>query len=595
MNRLIKACEVLNLHIIDVHYNQFDDGPVPGNSKAAAEEVVIASKFSIEGMTCAACTGVIESAVSSLDGVDRISVSLPLGRATVVHNPSQVSTSDIVIAIEGAGYQAKMGQRTAQENLELTQHSKELEKLRNAFSSATMLSSTIVGLEWISNVALVTRYRPIVQSGIMALGTWVQLVDASWVHDSAWSAGVKSLTMDTLISLSLLLGLALSFFNVSLFGLTSAQTYLSSGAFLTTVIIGGRYLDHLLRRRSASNLANLYRLQTESTIVKVRKNGISNREEKAGRTEAATAMPTALLRPQDEIIIEQGAVVPCDCYVIEGRSMIDQSTMTGESFPVNKGPGEFLVSGTRNVSYDLVAIVVKEQQDSALEQLVNSISSATETHSQEGGGDALTSYFVRIILLLTLVGFCWTFLRSSGLSPPHQVRVASERAMAILASACPCTLGLAAPSAAMAAIDVAWTRGVILKGGLETIDLLNKLTHVVMDKTGTLTTGKLSVASSTSTLQSFHYMLICAAERYEAYTHPVAQTVFQWGFSQLNDDERREQNDVVIRDHVAEPGKGVSCEARLPSDASWHTVHIGTASYHHENDILIPFPSTTSP
>ena len=590
MNRLIKACEVLDLNIISIQYNQFDDGPMSDISKPASCDEFVASKFAIEGMTCAACTSAIESAVLGLKGVDRISVSLPLARATVVHKPSQSTPMDIVAAIDGAGYGAKLGQRTAQENLELTQHSKELEHLRDAFSNATVLSSAVVTIEYLSTLSLFTDYQPQAQLTMMALGTYIQLIDASFVHEAAWSKGIRTMTMDTLISLSLLLGLALSFFNIALFGMAAAQTYFSSGAFLTVVIIGGRYLDHLLRRRSANSLAGLYRLQTESTTIRVRRRHttLGSNDGKGGEPITTMTMPTAILRQQDEIIIPQSAIIPCDCYVIEGRSMIDQSTMTGESVPANKGPGEFLMSGTRNLSYELVAIVVKEQQDSALEQLVNSVSTATERQHQERGGDGVTSYFVSGVLCLTLVGFSWTLLHADNLSLSLRLNIACERAMAILASACPCALGLAGPSTVMAAIDIAWTRGVILKGGMATIEKLTKLNHIVMDKTGTLTTGRLEVAESTSKLEAWQCMLICAAERNDAQTHPVAQTVFQWALGKLNDEQKRQQNEFIVRNYRSELGKGVICNARYPSEVREYAVLIGTKSFLEENGIMMP-------
>ena len=591
MNRLIKACELLDLDIIKIQYNQFDDGPAYnkslGNNEQAAN--IVAIKVSIEGMTCAACTSAIEDALTKLKGVQRVSVSLPLAKATVVHNATTTSVEEIVKAIEGVGYGARLGQRTAQQNLELAQHSKELSKLRSAFNNAATMSSIIVTLDWLTRFATLFSYHFKLRLLSSALGIWVQSAEAWWIHERAWGLGLNSpLTMDTLISLSLLCGLALSFFNAYLFGILEANQYFSSGSFLTLVVIGGRYLDTLFRRQTSSSLADLHRLQLQMAMVRLRW-----RKDECGSEpgNAVQYVPCVILQPRDEIFIDPGSIIPCDCYVLEGASIVDQSTMTGESLPATKKSGDFLMSGTRNLSNELVAIVAREQGESSLEKLVSSISSATERSNDEGEGASrlLSSHFVSIVLLMALLGFYWTYT-SCGESLPvsTKLNLACERAMAVLASACPCALGLATPSAVMTGLSAAWARGVILTRGLRTLQNIASLTHVVMDKTGTLTTGQLAVVGSSEHLDSKALMLLCAAERDDALTHPVARAVFRWALSGLPDSLKRDQNIIEVRDLVSEPGKGVSCETKLPSAEVWESVLIGTCSFLEAQGVSFP-------
>ena len=602
MNRLIKACEVLNLNLIESQYNKFDDGPNSNDAYAVPNDLVI-SKFSIEGMTCSACTSAIDNAVAALKGVERVSVSLPLARATVVHYAGQTTVYEILSAIEAAGYHATPGDRTASEKLEHAQQTCELDKLKAAFGSAMTLSSIIATLDWLKSFDALRSCQQGLDAAIIVLAAYVVLVDASWIHHSAFAKGLTSPTMDTLISLSLLLGLALSFFNIYLFALDKAQTYFSSSSFLTLVIIGGRYLDHLLRRRSAANLSNLYRLQIETTMVRIR-----SQSNASGTVPETTMMPCALLRPGDEIILPPATIVPIDSYILSGTSMIDTSTMTGEFLPRKVSPGDFLMSGTRNLSYEVIAVVTQDQEASALEKLVESISTATESSSSVDTGssaDRLTAYFVPAILLLALTSFAITLLSSSLTLPlAHRINAAAARAITVLASACPCAIGLAAPSVVMAAVDVAYTRGVIIKGGLPILEALSRLKTLVCDKTGTLTTGELAVVGSlkpgvgleADRLQAWQALAIAAAEQSEAQRHPVAKAIWRWAFAQLDEVQRAALAHVQVKDQKSELGKGISCSILLPHNAPrWTTIVIGTAAFLAEHGIAVPPQTNAQP
>ena len=572
MNRLIKACDFLDLNIINIQYNEFDDGPDEVNDDAIDKENrLITSKITLDGMTCAACVASIENAVNGLDGVERVAVSLPLSRATVVHRNRTVPIDNILSTIEDRGYGAKAGERTAQQNLELLEHSVEIQDARDAFTNAAILSSIISGLETLAWFKLPMTADGLLRLAIAVVAIWVQIVDARLVHLNAWRRGfASSLTMDTLVSLSLALGTALSLFNTALFGLQTAKVYWSSISFLTTVIVGGRLLDLILRKQSATTFAKLYQLQEKSMSVKLRQSSGNN-------VTGNRFVDAATLRPRDEIEIGTGSMIPCDCYILSGESLVDQSTMTGESLPISKKPGDFLMSGTQNLSSKVVAVVSKAQEDSALENLISSISTATESSRADAKADLIISRFVLIILFLALIGFTGTL--SSNWTGPDlfmTINMACERAMAILASACPCALGLATPSAVMAGLDAARLRGVVVKGGFETLKSLTKLTHFVMDKTGTLTTGRLSVAESEGEFDDLHRILICAAEREEAQTHPVAQAVFQWGLAPLTEEQRRRVNAAECHKSVNDSANGVTCEVQPLPDERWYTFHAGS-------------------
>ena len=151
-------------------------------------------------------------------------------------------------------------------------------------------------------------------------------------------------------------------------------------------------------------------------------------------------------------MIDQGSLVPCDCYIQDGSSNIDESSVTGEVIPVKKTTGDFILSGSRNISRPLVAVVYKGQYESSLMNLVDEISLATDQKMKgEDKINSMVSYFVKIVLLIALLIFVRSFVEVRT-SLTGKVNVALDRAMTILAAACPCGLGLAIPSAMMAGI-----------------------------------------------------------------------------------------------------------------------------------------------
>ncbi|OQV05140.1 hypothetical protein CLAIMM_09926 [Cladophialophora immunda] len=661
MSRIIKACELFDIRLLEIKYNDSDPDPYsppsfqaytrPGKQvpevapstdntvnqeKGSQPESLSTVRFLITGMTCSACVSTLSHALTSVPGAIRTNVSLPLSRATVIYNPTTTSTDDLIFAIEGAGYDAEvLGQHnhgSAAQNLKLVRREEELQALKGAFNGAAKWATVITVIEWTRKVFVTTQLKsaldPTLCLLILAVGCYVQLSHARWIHQNAWAScfsrqrvRLPSLSMDTLLSLSLLLSIFLSFFNIALHGLSDVQTrtYFSSASFLAVVISGGRYLDVTLRRQGAAGLARLFRLQHEVELETVMMEGrlqdCDNRPDD-GSEVILTPIPTNLLAPLDTYHIFPQSLIPCDSYVVRGASLVDEASMTGESLPCRKAVGDFLMSGTRNLSTELVAVVLKDQAESSLERLVESVEAATEVKygpAQKGASsddkpgraieDVITEYFVAVILVLTSIGFILTFVRSADSLPiTDRLNLASERAMAILASACPCAMGLATPSAVMAGIDAAYACGILLPGGADAFSKLSRLSHIVMDKTGTLTEGKLQI-SDESFAEPFRadfrrrelcYSLLSAAERDVSQTHPVARAVFQWCVKQLRaasllEGSRSlmtEPGAASVRNVSSVTGKGVYAEVQGQANV-WYTVHVGSERFLSENGIAI--------
>lgn len=166
-------------------------------------------------------------------------------------------------------------------------------------------------------------------------------------------------------------------------------------------------------------------------------------------------VPVELLKPSDEIYVEAGATVPCDCYIIEGSSLFDQSTVTGESLPIPKSVGDFLLSGTQNIGPRLLVIVHKTQDESSLAHLIDKSSRATEEKAKTHRTiDWMIRYFVLGVIVLAAASFFVALWSLHGSPLAYSINAACRRPMAILVAACPCALGLATPSAVVAGIGL---------------------------------------------------------------------------------------------------------------------------------------------
>ncbi|OAG43022.1 hypothetical protein AYO21_02641 [Fonsecaea monophora] len=661
MSHIIKACELFDIRLVDIKYNDSDPDPYappsfqpyinPGQEVPAAaprgdtiprqgeklqNEPLTTIRLLITGMTCSACVSTLSHALASVPAVIRTNVSLPLSRATVIYDATKTSTAELVSAVEDAGYTAEvLGQHnrgSAAQNLKLVRREEELQALKKAFNGAAKWATAIAIIDWVRKVSMTAQLRnaldPLLCLLTLVIGCYVQLVHASWIHRNAWAScfsrqrlQLPSLSMDTLLSLSLLLSIFLSFFNIFLHGLSDVdtKTYFSSASFLAVVISGGRYLDVTLRRQGAAGLARLFRLQSEveleTVLLEGRLHGCNTESDERGEA-ILTRIPTNLLEPLDTYHISAQSLIPCDSYVVRGTSLVDEASMSGESLPSRKTVGDFLMSGTRNLSAELVAVVLKDQADSSLERLVASVEAATEQkydRAQNSVGsddqpgiateDLITRYFVATILVLTMLGFVYTFVFTADSLPiTDRLNLASERAMAILASACPCAIGLATPSAIMAGVDVAYASGILLPGGVEAFKNLSLLTHVVMDKTGTLTEGRLRISHETFAepfdtdqgKRELCYSLLSAAEREVSQAHPVARAVFQWCVRQLlavpqfkeGRGRETEPGTAPVRNVSSITGKGVYAEVQGAAMA-WYTVHIGSSRFLSESGISI--------
>ncbi|KAJ8114663.1 hypothetical protein OPT61_g3516 [Boeremia exigua] len=582
MNQLIRVCDALDIRFLQIKYND-DEGDACAPAKEDDEVLSHTSRMTVGGMTCAACSTSVVEQLEALHGVHRASVSLTMGRATVSYDASAIKPEEMLDTVRKAGYDATFEEQSTFETIERLNQSSELLEIKQAISSALLFSSVIIILEYLPKSANIGAPPLSLQhvSAYLALllAAKVQILDAWSIHQRAWTRhGRRKMSMETLLSLSLLLGIGLALLLVFLRQHRKSLAYASSGSFMTIVILAGRYIEAVLKKESNRNIAALYELQTESEMYQLAHDDRS--------------LPASLLKRGDDIFIKPQATIPCDCFIVEGGSAINESTITGEALPVVKNVGDLLLAGTKNLSSRILVTVVQDQSQSSLAKIIEGVTAATE-QKLEGTEplDAIMNYFVSVVLILAFAAFSAKIYRWQSISSVEVFVAACERAATVLAAACPCGIGLAIPSATMAGIDIACSQGILLGSGIKTMQAISSITHVVMDKTGTLTQGRLAVIShhideNLRINRQLCYRLLAAAEFEEARVHPVASAVFKWALSNVQHD-RPQRRILEHKNYKRVLGMGVSCDVKAHSE-EWIAVHVGHTEFLSSNGISIP-------
>jgi Cu+-exporting ATPase len=472
----------------------------------------------LEGMTCAACASRIERKLKKLEGVDA-SVNYATEQAAVTYDASRVAVGDLVHAVEAAGYRAtpldEAGEREDRAGA-----------IRTRLLAAAALSLPLTALSMIP---------PLRFDGwewlAFALATPVVLW-AGWGfhHAAVLNARHAAATMDTLISLGTLAAWGWS--TVVLLASVDAHMYFEVAAVITTLILLGRYLEARARRRSGAAIRALLELGAKE--ARVRRDGVE------------ISVPVEELERGDIMIVRPGEKIPTDGVIVEGASAVDQSMLTGEPVPVEVGPGADIAGGTIN-TYGLLAVrATKVGGETALAQIARLVAQAQSGKAPiQRLVDRVSAVFVPIVIGLasaTLAG--WLLVTADAGD-------AFTAAVAVLIIACPCALGLATPTALMVGTGRGAQLGILIKGP-ETLESTRRITTVVLDKTGTVTQGKMELVAVTPHDGEAREEVLRLAGAVEAASeHPIGAAVATAA--------RREVGDLPqVGDFRNVPGVGVS-------------------------------------
>ncbi|MFG2843382.1 heavy metal translocating P-type ATPase [Kitasatospora sp. NPDC048296] len=434
-------------------------------------------------MTCAACVGRVEKRLARIDGVTA-GVNLATGRARVLH-PAGVSVEDLVAAVERAGYTAELASAGVPGGLAEEEPDERWRLLVTALLAVPVLVlSMLPALQF-------TAW----QWACFALAVPVVTWGSAGFHRRA-RQGLRhaTATMDTLVSLGVMASFGWSAYALFLggagqlgmrmpFSLTAdgggtAHVYLEAAVGVPLFVLAGRLLEGRVRRRSGSALRALAELGAKQVCLRA-----EDGEERL--------IPIELLLPGQEFVVRPGERVATDGVVVDGGSALDLSLLTGESVPVEVGPGDQVAGATVNVGGALVVRATAVGADTQLARITALVADAQAGKARaQRLADAVAGVFVPCVLTVAVcvLGF-WL---GAGAAP----QAAVTAAVAVLVVACPCALGLATPTALLAATGRGAELGVLVRGP-EVLESLRRVDTVVMDKTGTLTTGRMELATVT--------------------------------------------------------------------------------------------------
>lgn len=482
-------------------------------------------EFDITGMHCAACVARVEKVVGRLDGVASVKVNLLTRKGSVTYEPnSAVTADDVVKAITSIGFGASPA---AEGEIELKKVNLRPSIIR------LVIAATMAIPMMVSMVGTLAFDWPMLPAWVeLVLATIAQFGPGLVFYQGAFGAiRGGALTMDVLVVLGTTVAYVFSIYNMVM---GHHELYFETSAWLITFILLGKLLEEVAKGRTSEALEKLMKLQPSTAHV-----------QRDGRF---IDIPTKDVVVGDILEVRAGERIPVDGTVVTGRTTINESMLTGESLPVDKEPGQQVIGATVNESGVIVMKAEKIGMDTMLSQIIKVVEAAqTSKASIQRIADVVAAYFVpTVITLAVLTALVWHF----GFSATWETAII--HGTAVLVIACPCALGLATPTSIMVGSGLGAEQGILIKSA-EFLEKAGRLQAVVLDKTGTITTGTLTVTDmvtvSGEELDNVAYMT--AME--QRTNHPIAKALTVYGHERLAGRPL-----PVVTDMQEIPGKGLS-------------------------------------
>ncbi|KAK5992882.1 Copper-transporting ATPase ccc2 [Cladobotryum mycophilum] len=596
------------------------------------------AQFKIYGSPTASMAKALEDKLKSLPGVKSASLSLSTDRLSVTHLPAAIGLRGIVEAVEAEGLNALVAD--SQDNnaqLESLAKTREITEWRTAFRTSLAFAIPVFFISMIMPMVF-----PSYDFGtyILFTGVWlgdviclvltipVQFGIGKRFYVSAYKS-VKhgSPTMDVLV----ILGTSCAFF-FSVFSMvvsillpphTRPSTIFDTSTMLITFITFGRYLENRAKGQTSAALSRLMSLAPSMATIYADPIAVekaseawaksSNDTQKPSQQAEPSAsayeekiIPTELLQVGDIVVLRPGDKIPADGTVVRGETYADESMVTGEAMPVQKRLGDSMIAGTVNGNGRVDFRVTRAGRDTQLSQIVKLVQDAQTTRAPiQQVADTLAGYFVPTILILGLLTFLsWMVLSHVLPNPPMiflqdnsggKIMVCVKLCISVIVFACPCALGLATPTAVMVGTGVGAENGILIKGGAA-LERTTKVTQVVLDKTGTITHGKMSVANmSLVTLwddngwrKRLWWTIIGLAEM--GSEHPIGRAILGAAKEELGIYGAESAIPGSVGEFKITVGKGVNAlvEPQSSAERVRYRVLIGNTRFLEENGIEVP-------
>ena len=533
-------------------------------------------ELEITGMTCSSCVSRVEKKLGRLDGVDA-SVNLALETATV-HVPAGVSDEQVVETVEKAGYGAVLKNAPGGDDAGGPDGSDAMarvagreasslrspESLRRRLLVAAALSLPVFVISMLPGFQF-PHWGWVVAALSLPVVTW-----AAWPFHRSAAVNARHLTstMDTLVSLGVSAAYLFSLWNLlrepgmtagAMLGhamdMSGHQLYFETGALVTAFLLLGRYLEARAKARSGEALRALLELGAKDAVVL--------------RDGVETSVPAEQLRPGDLVVVRPGEKIAAEGVVVDGRSAVDTSLLTGESLPVEVEVGDTVTGATINTNGRLLVEATRVGADTTLAQMGRMVSRAQASKAPVARlADRISGVFVPVVLVIALATLAgWLLLTGD-------VNASFVAAVSVLVIACPCALGLATPTALLTGTGRGAQLGILIKGA-EVLEDTRTVDTVVLDKTGTVTSGQLSVAAVTPVSGYSRDQVLDLAATVEQHSeHPIARAV-----------AAATPHRFPVSGFVSAPGGGV--RAHVADGMHSRSVVVGRTTWLSENGVRL--------
>lgn len=524
-------------------------------------------KFDVIGMTCSSCSSHVEKAVKKLNGINEVNVNLLSNSMTVKYNEKTLNTNEIIQAVVDAGYNANLKENIgkSEKQAESDANKKMEENLKSMKKRLIISILFLIPLMYIAMHHMLFEWIGLPIPNIVknmfdgsenaisfAFTQFLLLLPIVYVNRNYFIIGFKRLfrlspNMDSLIAIGstsaivygiyaiYMIGNGLGYNRLDLVHQYSMDIYFESAGTILTLITVGKYLETKSKNKTSNAISKLINLLPKTATVL--------------RDNKEIEIPVEEIEKDEILLVKPGNTIAVDGKIIEGNSLVDQSSITGESMPVEKNIGDTVVSGTINKNGFLKVKANKVGEDTTLSQIIKLVEEASNSKAPISKlADKVSGVFVPIVILIAIVAVViWLILGKD-------VQFALSIGIAVLVISCPCALGLATPVAIMVGTGKGAELGILIKSA-ESLEVLHSIDTVVLDKTGTITEGKIKVTDIIA--KDEQKLLKIAASIEKKSEHLLAEAIVQ---------KAKEENIELyeIKEFKAVSGRGI--EAKIDND-----------------------------
>lgn len=502
-------------------------------------------KFDVSGMTCSSCVAHVEKAVSKLDGVKDVEVSLMTNSMNVVYDENAVSPDDIATAVSGAGYNAKINESGKALKSPKDISADESRKLKRRLILSVVFLIPLFTISMGHMVGVDIFGENYTGFSLTQLLLTIPIIVINFKY---FTVGFKSLfkgspNMDTLIAVGSAAAFLYGVFNTIKI-ITAADThaahgyamdlYFESAGMILTLITVGKFLETRSKGKTSEAISKLIELAPKTAVI----------EENGQERE----IPAEDIKEGDLVVVRSGSSVPVDGVVVYGTASVDEAAITGESIPVDKKEGDKVISATGVTSGFIKVKALKVGADTTLSNIIRLVDEAASSKAPIARlADKIAGIFVPVVMCIAAVVIVvWLLLG-------HTVGFALSAGIAVLVISCPCALGLATPTAVMVGTGKGAQYGILIKSA-EALETAHGIDTVVLDKTGTITEGKPRVTDIFPLSGASKERLLQVAGSLERPSdHPIAGAINEY----VSDNRLEIQSAHDFRDHT---GKGIEAK-----------------------------------